>query len=155
MFMKTIQKQFSERCEHMSRKKVAISLVLSFLLSIALITTAFATYYGWWNNSLTIYGDNRWTTKGGYSMPSTTGGFLGHFTSNLGADGSFHASMFWRNSAGTQIIEGLWNYTDCSTNTWIEKTSSITSGKTYYYQFTAYGSGEKVTSSDAGYFYDN
>lgn len=133
-------------------RKIFIALALVLTIMLACISTASATYYGWWNNSLKFTNVGS-VSKGGYVLPSTTGGFLGTFSSTL-QNGQFHATMSYNDIQGYHAV-GNWSIS-CSTGTWVEKTATIVSGKTYSYQFYCTPSNvtQTVVANDAGYFYD-
>ena len=133
-------------------KKKIVAFVLVFVIMLATMSTASATYIGWWNNSLKFTNIGS-VSKGGYVLQSTTGGFLGTFSSTS-QSGQFKSVMSYNDITGYHSL-GAWTIS-CSTATWVEKTTSIVSGKTYSYQFycTPSNVAQTVVANDAGYFYD-
>lgn len=137
----------------MIRRKILVTIVLSVVLMAALASTALATYWGWWNNSL-AFGSVFTTYKGNYFLESDRGGFLGHFNSDH-QGGTYMARMYRHDDHyGEWIPYSLHNYIDA--NAWADEQWDITENRTYKYGFKSNwcsGATQTVVSNDAGYFY--
>lgn len=151
----------------MLKRKILVGIMIAAVISLSIIPTAFATYYGWWNNSLAFSTSH--VTKGNYLLPTSQGGFLGDFVSDcsnsVDSQGVHHYPTF--NARLEWYQNGLWypygTFSGIHSNGYTCKVwSPINGGFSHHYIFwadkftdaTHSNYPQTVTSQDAGYFYN-
>lgn len=135
------------------KKKILIPILVLVLL-IAMTSTAFATYYGWWNNAVNITdGASHYSSY--YSMKTKDVGTLGHYahSGSSGTETLRITPQYIYN--GTTYSSHPKDSTIGATSTWVEKTWTLDGAFSTRFRLNNTSAGSKtIFSTDVGYFYD-
>jgi hypothetical protein len=137
-----------------SRFAKMMVLVLAVVMVFAFATTAFATYYGWWNNAVTI-SDGGTKYSSWYSMETNVVGCLGHWAHGESGTEVLRITPQYKYNGETFSS----HYKDSnvnSTSTWVCKTWTLDGSFSTRFKLNNTSAGSySIFSTDVGYFYDD